>query len=144
MDRCYGKKKYFDSDNDEQTLLAAKYEAFIEAEPAIIKIASGNSWPSTYDKLKAITIEFVAGWANAAAMPQSIINGIKFLIDEEIIDLPEQENISVDPDEKEKNKFEEIEKVIPIPNFFWIASASGIRIGSWSSDEEIYARHPFL
>jgi len=57
--------KYYDSDDTEQTLDADLYVSDIISEPARIFPASGESWPSTYDRPNAVKITFNAGYGAA-------------------------------------------------------------------------------
>ena len=74
------KIEYYDTDNTLQTLDASIYEAAIEFEPAIIRLAANQSWPEVYDRKKAIIITFQTGYANAAAVPTPIIQAMKMII----------------------------------------------------------------
>ncbi len=72
--------QYYDSDNSLQTLSTDYYEAYTEGEPAIIRLKYNQSWPSVYDRKKAIIITFVTGSANAAAVPQPLKNAMLMII----------------------------------------------------------------
>lgn len=65
--------KYIDTTNDYVTLSSSYYEADILSEPARIVLASGYSYPVVNKYLNAVKITFKAGYANAAAVPKSII-----------------------------------------------------------------------
>lgn len=55
---------YFDTQGDQQTWDASKYETDLVSEPARIRPAHNETYPSTrWHKLNAVTIEFVAGKA---------------------------------------------------------------------------------
>lgn len=66
--------KYLDTANVLTTLDAAEYVTDFETEPGRIVPAYGYLWPQTYDAINAVTVEYVAGYANAAAVPQQIKN----------------------------------------------------------------------
>jgi uncharacterized phiE125 gp8 family phage protein len=73
--------KYFDQDDIQQTLATTVYQVDIVSEPARITLKSGQSWPSLKaDKLNAIEIQYVAGWADATAVPEVIKHAIKLLV----------------------------------------------------------------
>lgn len=61
--------KYIDGDGVEQTLDPTKY-GIRYSDPAVI--APLKAWPGTEYGLSKITVEFVAGWADAASVPASI------------------------------------------------------------------------
>ena len=65
--------KYIDFDGVEQTLAASDYQTDLVTVPPRIVAAYGKSWPATRDQLNAVTIEFIAGYGDAAAdVPQPI------------------------------------------------------------------------
>ena len=68
--------KYYDSDNAQQTLGSAYYDTDFKSNPARVMLASGYTWPSTYDRMNAVTIRFVAGYLSAAAVPEDIKQGL--------------------------------------------------------------------
>lgn len=63
--------KYVDSDGATQTLAATEYQ-IAKGDPAKIMPAYGKSWPGTRDQYDAVTIEYIAGYASAAAVPEGI------------------------------------------------------------------------
>lgn len=73
---------YTDANGDAQTWAAAKYQADSKSEPARLKPAYGESYPSTRaDTFNTVTVRFVAGYGDDAAdVPQLIKNGMLFLI----------------------------------------------------------------
>ena len=56
--------KYFDRSGVEQTLSATNYEADLSSVVQRIRPASGYSWPDHDDRYNAVTVRFVAGYAN--------------------------------------------------------------------------------
>lgn len=73
--------KYFDSANVEQTLSASLYTVDTSASPGRVVLNYGQSWPTTYDRPAAVSIEYVAGYgATAAALPQDLRHAISFLV----------------------------------------------------------------
>lgn len=54
------------------TLSSTLYETDLISEPARIRPVSGSYWPATDCRVNAVQIEFVAGYANAAAVPEYI------------------------------------------------------------------------
>lgn len=62
--------QYFDGGNTSQTLSTSVY-AF-DASTQQIRLKADQSWPDVYSRWDAITVTFVAGYANAAAVPANI------------------------------------------------------------------------
>ena len=72
--------KYTDTNGDEQTLdVDDDYQIDLSSEPARIRPADGQSWPSTKTVYNAVEVEYVTGYANAAAVPKDYILGLKHL-----------------------------------------------------------------
>ena len=68
---------YYDSDNNIQTLAASSYEVDIYGSPARFRI---KTMPSVYDRMNALQLNFVCGYANAAAVPQPIKQALYMII----------------------------------------------------------------
>lgn len=66
--------KYYDASNVLTTLSPSAYVSDFENEPGRIRPAHGYCWPDTYDTINAVSVQYVVGYANAAAVPQSIKN----------------------------------------------------------------------
>jgi uncharacterized phiE125 gp8 family phage protein len=66
--------KYLDSDGVEQTLSTGSYtmDNASDTAPSWLTPAAGYGWPETYADVNAVKVRYVAGWANAAAVPQGI------------------------------------------------------------------------
>lgn len=65
--------KYFDTSNVEQTFSAGLYEVVTEGEQGYIALNYAQSWPGTYEREKAVSIRFVAGYgANTTNIPENI------------------------------------------------------------------------
>lgn len=69
---------YIDSAGASQTL--ASYQLDSDSEPAGIHPAYGEVWPSTRCQPNAVQVTFVAGYASAAAVPQTIKLAILMLV----------------------------------------------------------------
>lgn len=63
---------YRDPDGVVQTLADTEYLVNDYKEPACIVPAYGKCWPATRDQENAVQVRFVAGYANAGAVPQAI------------------------------------------------------------------------
>jgi uncharacterized phiE125 gp8 family phage protein len=66
--------KFLDENGDEQTLSSSSYtlDNASDSRPAWVTPVYGRTWPDTYAEVNAVKVRYVAGWANAAAVPQSI------------------------------------------------------------------------
>lgn len=66
--------KYLDTDGVEQTLSSTSYtlDNASDSRPAWLTPAYGYDWPHTYAEVNAVRVRYLAGWANAAAVPQAI------------------------------------------------------------------------
>ena len=74
--------KYIDTDGDEQTWDSSEYTVDIHNHIPRIVTAFSSTWPTTRDQINAVTIEFTAGYGNAAAVPQDIKHAMLLLIGE--------------------------------------------------------------
>ncbi len=72
--------KYYDTENALQTLAASVYEEDIDSAPGKLTLAYGQVWPSTYPRSDAVKIEYGAGYANAAAVPDSLKMAILHIV----------------------------------------------------------------
>ena len=73
--------KYYDSDGTEQTLSTDVYEVNTKQEPGRVTLKPDQSWPSLQSgKATPITIRFVTGYTNAAAVPDRVKIGMYMLI----------------------------------------------------------------
>jgi len=70
---------YYDSLNVQQTLASSVYEYDIYAEPAVIKAAKGQTWPTTYDRLSAVAVTYTSGYGAASAVPEDAKQAIRLL-----------------------------------------------------------------
>ena len=64
--------KYVDTAGTLQTLAPAAYAVDTENEPGWVVPAYGYSWPVTYSTINAVTVQYLAGWSSAGAIPQTI------------------------------------------------------------------------
>lgn len=71
--------RYLDTAGVEQTLPTTDYAVDTVSEPGWIA-AGPNGWPQTFDGINAVTIRFVAGYADAAAVPATIKAAILLLV----------------------------------------------------------------
>ena len=77
--------KYQDNDGVEQTISSAEYEVVSgpTVDPGYIVLADGYSWPTDLDEIEhPIWIEYKAGYANVAAVPEGIRLYIMMLVAE--------------------------------------------------------------
>ena len=68
---------YYDSNNDLQTLATTEYETDIYGSPARFRL---KSVPVVYDRMNALQVNFVCGYANAGAVPQPIKQAMYMII----------------------------------------------------------------
>lgn len=65
--------KYIDVNGDEQTLSSTEYVLDSASDSfARVVIAPNKSWPSVYEGINTVRIRYVAGYANADAVPQAL------------------------------------------------------------------------
>lgn len=64
--------KYRDANNVEQTLSASDYQVVFDEYRGQVKPVSTASWPSTYERLDAVTVRFKCGYGVAAQVPYSM------------------------------------------------------------------------
>ena len=72
---------YIDEAGDPQTVISADYVTDLNSLPARITPIEGVSWPTTDNVMDAVTITYVAGYADADAIPERIRNAIAMLVD---------------------------------------------------------------
>lgn len=69
--------KYYDTAEAEATFSADDYQVRTMDEPGSIVLSHGASWPSTTLRpAEGVITRFVAGYGNAAAVPQDIKNAV--------------------------------------------------------------------
>ena len=73
---------YTDTDGAPQTWGSSNYILSTSRQPARVQLAYGISWPSARYVADSICVRFVAGYANAAAVPELINSAILMLIDD--------------------------------------------------------------
>lgn len=75
--------KYIDAAGTLQTLDSAAYQVDIAKEPGRVAPAYGYSWPATrLQTYGAVSLQYTAGYANAAAIPEQIRQWILLAITE--------------------------------------------------------------
>ncbi len=73
---------YFDGDGVQQTLDASKYDVDVLSTPGRLVPAFGESWPVTRNGFpNSVTVEFEAGFASAALVPERAKQMIRLLVD---------------------------------------------------------------
>lgn len=79
--------KYYDAAGSLQTLASSKYKLDQFDRKTLAKLfpAYGETWPATYDQINSVEIQFVAGFADADAIPEIIKRGMIAFI-QEILD----------------------------------------------------------
>jgi uncharacterized phiE125 gp8 family phage protein len=74
--------KYYDSTGVQQTLSNTLYtlDSADDAGFAYVVPVYAGSWPSTRDQINAVALRYVAGYADAASVPESIKAWIKLMV----------------------------------------------------------------
>lgn len=74
--------KYWDTDGVQQTLDEGQYALNNADDFATATVAPvyGATWPASREQINAVAVRYVAGWANAAAVPDSIKSWIKLQV----------------------------------------------------------------
>lgn len=70
---------YYDASNVSQSLVVGDFYIYSGEDWAYIEPKAGTQWPAMYDRLDAITITFVAGFGDAAAVPVTIKQAIRLI-----------------------------------------------------------------
>jgi len=70
--------KYYDIDNNIQTFASASYDYDIYSLPCIISAV--DSWPGTYVRKDAVTVQFTTGYTTPDAIPGALKQAILLLI----------------------------------------------------------------
>ncbi|WP_425401256.1 head-tail connector protein [Algiphilus sp.] len=72
--------KYLDDQGVQQTLDPAHYRVDVSGDPARITPAYGYTWPSVQPVISPIEIEYVAGYGDAADVPQAFKHAMRLHI----------------------------------------------------------------
>lgn len=74
--------KYWDATGTQQTLSNAFYtlDNADEFGPAYVVPVYNGSWPDTRDQINAVALRYLAGYADAASVPESIKSWIKLMV----------------------------------------------------------------
>lgn len=73
--------KYYDENNEIQTLSTDIYQSDIRTEPAIIELKPDQSWPDiTSERKYPVEIEFSAGYADASKVPDAFKHAVKLMV----------------------------------------------------------------
>ena len=70
--------KYLDENGIQQTLDPSKY--LVDLVTACIVPAYNQSWPTVRAQLNSVQVEYVSGYGNAAAVPESIKDAVRFIV----------------------------------------------------------------
>jgi uncharacterized phiE125 gp8 family phage protein len=74
--------QYTDSDGDTQTVDSSTYVVDAAAVPGRIALAYGEQWPTdAIEQIAAVRINYVAGYGDAADVPQTIKHAMRLLIE---------------------------------------------------------------
>lgn len=70
---------YLDTAGERQTLSTSVYEAYTFMEPAQIRLAYGQSWPSIRTRLDTIQVDYLAGYTGRDYVPPLLKQAIVML-----------------------------------------------------------------
>lgn len=70
--------KYTDNEGIQQTLSNSTYQ--VDLVSSCVVPAYGINWPAERSGLNSVQVEYVCGYANAAAVPESIKDAIRFIV----------------------------------------------------------------
>ena len=72
---------YYDTDNAEQTLSSGVYRLTVNGEFASVDLLDGASWPQTYARADAVSVDFDAGYGDAASdVPEGIRLAVRLMV----------------------------------------------------------------
>lgn len=71
---------YIDTAGTSQTFASSNYIVDASGEPGRIALIPSASWPATQDRINAVVVTYIAGYASQAVVPESIIHAIKLLV----------------------------------------------------------------
>jgi len=72
--------KYLDVNGVEQTLSTDVFKTDFASLPGRIALKHNQSWPDTRGEINSVTVDFVAGYANAAAVPSELKTAIHLTV----------------------------------------------------------------
>jgi len=72
--------KYYDTANALTTLSSSVYTLPAFAEPAVIRLAYAQTWPSVYEREDAVQVEYVTGATSAASVPAPLRQAVQLLV----------------------------------------------------------------
>lgn len=70
---------YYDTANASQTLASSVYAVATDEEPACLRLAYGQVWPSVYDREDAVTVTYTVGYATAVEVPAALRQAVLLL-----------------------------------------------------------------
>ena len=71
---------YLDENGDSQVVSSSIYKAILDRPIACVLRADGQSWPNTHPDPNAVTVNYVAGYATASAVPSSLRMLVKMIV----------------------------------------------------------------
>ena len=72
--------KFFDDANVLQTATLADYRLVAGDDFAYVEPVIGSAWPTAFDRIDAVRVEFVAGYGLAADVPENICHALLLLV----------------------------------------------------------------
>lgn len=71
---------FISPDGASETVSSSDYRLTRQGRASVVALLSGKSWPAVADAPDAVSIQFAAGFANAAAVPADIKAALRLLI----------------------------------------------------------------
>lgn len=72
--------RHFDATGTLQTVASTDYVVDAISRPATVAPAPTKTWPSAQRRAGAVQIDWTAGWANPAAVPEDLLHAMKLLV----------------------------------------------------------------
>lgn len=73
--------KFYDDANVLQTANLADYRLVAGVDFAYVEPVIGSAWPTAFDRIDAVQVEFMAGYGLAADVPENICHALLLLIE---------------------------------------------------------------
>ena len=72
--------QYMDEDGVEQTISSSTYDVITMGDTSVVRLKSGQDWPSPATRPDAVRATYKAGWTSAGAVPEDFKQALLFLI----------------------------------------------------------------
>ncbi len=72
--------QYYDENNALQTLSSSVYELDNKRKINTLVLVDGESWPDEYNRANSVIVTYVAGYASATVIPETLKHAIKVIV----------------------------------------------------------------